>query len=175
MSRASDPTIPTALVAFAQGDGLPLAQGPRLKGRAEWTGGRVCITDAAVAPRQLTPIHKHDTDAQIVIVAAGTLAFYVEGSPVVELGAGSFAYRPAGLYHALWNPGDEPAHAVEITSPGDRFQAYMLEISALTEAGEGDKERVVAAAARAGVTFTDEGMDDLCATYGLTPATVFWK
>lgn len=170
-----DATVPTELVAFAQEEGLPLAQGPLLKGRSEWTDGHVCITDADVPPRQLTPIHKHAYESQTVIVVSGRLAFWVEGSEVAQVGAGGYAYRPVGLYHSLWNPTDEPAHAVEITSPGERFQAYMLEISALTAAGRADKDTIVAAAARAGVTFTDEGMDELCETYGLTPATVFWK
>ena len=109
--------VPTGLVALLAEEGVPLAQGPRLKGQSAWSGGNVCITDAAVPPRTLTPIHKHEHESQVVIVAAGTLAFYVEGSPVVELPAGSYSYRPAGLYHALWNPTDEPAHAYEITSP----------------------------------------------------------
>jgi quercetin dioxygenase-like cupin family protein len=168
-------SLPSTLVTFERAQGLPLAQGPLLKGRSEWTDGRVCITDADIPPRQLTPIHKHAYESQTVLVVSGRLAFWVEGSEVVELGAGGYAYRPANLYHSLWNPTDEPAHAVEITSPGERFQAYMLEISELTAAGRADKDTIVAAAARAGVTFTDEGMDELCETYGLTPATVFWK
>ncbi|MDO8210136.1 cupin domain-containing protein [Conexibacter sp. CPCC 206217] len=174
-ARAADPSVPDRLVGFGPGEGLPLAMGPFLRGRAEWTAGAYCITDQVIPPRFFAPIHRHAHESQVVLVVSGRVGFYVEGSDEIELPGGSYAYRPAGLMHALWNPTDEPAHVIELTSPGAGFQAYMLAVSELMATGRGSREAVQARAREAGIEFSDAQQDELCARHGVSPSAAFWR
>lgn len=169
---------PTKLVALEAGDGTKLAHGPILKGQSKWTDGAYSLMVSIVPPGLITPVHKHSTDSQVGIVIRGRLAFWVEGSPEVELGPGGYVFRPAGKFHSLWNPTNEPAHLVEITSPGKDFEEYILETSRLTAVNGADRASIETAAARARITFTDDFLADLSARHGVSAEGaqgVYWK
>lgn len=158
---------PPGLVSLDLGDGTPLAIAPEafLKGRAEWTDGAYCVTGSVLAPGQIVPPHVHDLEAQVTVVVSGRLGTWVDGEAEV-LPAGGYAFRPAGLPHSIFNPFDEPARFLELTSPGERFQEYMLALSALHERGEASPETIAPLAAAAGIKAVDVDLTPLLAEFG---------
>jgi quercetin dioxygenase-like cupin family protein len=138
---------------------LPVSGGTRfvgpirssLKIREEWVGGAFSLTDSTLAPRQIVPPHSHATDDQVTICVKGRIGIWVEGFDDVILEPGDMAFRPAGKPHAVYNPTDEDAHAVEITSPGKAYQAYMLLQSELRASGAATPEKLAEIALTAGV------------------------
>jgi quercetin dioxygenase-like cupin family protein len=156
------------LISIAANDGVvPLAIAPEtfLKARAEWTAGAVCATGSVLAPGTVVPAHVHDTDAQVTIVVSGRLGTWVDGEAEV-LGAGGYAHRPAGRPHSIFNPFDEPARFLELTTPGERFERYMLALSDLHERGEATPEAIAPLAAEAGISVVEVDLSHLLEDFG---------
>jgi len=162
------------VVEAGQGEPIGVGRSTGLIGRAEWTAGGVCVLDQIVQPRHVSPVHSHAVESQAAYIVSGTLGFWVDGQEG-QANTGGYVFRPVGKPHALWNPTDEPVHMLEITSPAERFQEYMLELSALMDAGAADPGTVKRLAGSYGVTFFDEITDELCRRYGLDPHGSFWK
>ncbi len=166
---------PRHIVGLEADDGLELNQGSLFKVIAAWTSGAVCISEATFAPRWFAPMHRHEHECQIVVVVSGTIGFYVEGDDEIELSAGGYSYRPIGRLHASWNPTDEPARVMEITSPATSFEACMRDLSTLRDRGEATVEAVRRRAKEAGIIFESERTDELCAKHQVSPHTFFWN
>jgi mannose-6-phosphate isomerase-like protein (cupin superfamily) len=164
------------LIVVRPGDGEAIGVGAStaLMGRSEWTDGGVCVLDQIVTPKLISPVHMHAVESQAAYVVSGTLRFWVDGDEG-EATTGAYVFRPVGKPHALWNPTDEPVHMLEITSPAERFQEYMVELGELRDAGTADPETVKRLGARYGVTFFDEITEELSRRHGLTPSGSFWK
>lgn len=163
-------------MAFASGGGQPLPLGGRtlLTVRAEWTGGAYCLLDQIVSSGFITAPHFHESEAQVSLVVAGTLGFWVDGDEL-EAGPGACVFRPAGKAHALWNPTREPAHMIEITSPAGPFQRYLLELASMIESGNADEATVREFAAAHGTHFVDGVLDELKQRHGLDEQGGFWR
>jgi mannose-6-phosphate isomerase-like protein (cupin superfamily) len=164
------------LTVVHEGEGTPLsdAGSNRLIARAEWMAGAVCILDQVQPPGRVSPVHMHANETQAAYLISGRLGFWVGGEES-EVGPGGYVVRPAGKPHALWNPTDQPARMLEITSPADGFQRFMLELAALRERGEADAETVKRVAAGYGVTFFDDLTEELCRRHGVDPRGSFWR
>jgi quercetin dioxygenase-like cupin family protein len=156
--------------------GLPLSLGHEtfVVGGASLTGGAYSLLDQIVPPRLIVPPHVHDHETQVSLVMSGTLGFWVDGD-LDEVGAGGYVLRPAGHPHALWNPTDQPARMLELTSPGASFEEYMVRASALMDAGDATPESVGALAEGYGIRFVEGPLAELCERYGVSPAGGFWK
>jgi hypothetical protein len=109
-------------------------------------------------------------------VISGTLGIYVEGCEDQLLGPGTYVYRPAGLFHATFNPTDEPGEHIEITSPGQSYQEWLLEVDEMMLSGDATQAMVHERAKRRGQTFApDELTQALVDKYGLQRSSVFWN
>ena len=137
-------TVDDGLIrALAVGEGEQLRIGAfqlTIKVTAAATQGAYCMVETLVAPRLLSPPHEHVADDQLVYVLAGTIGFRT-GDEEHVAGPGGSVFRPRKVPHALWNPTDEPARIIEITSPGT-IETYFLEADALTRAGGADGEAI---------------------------------
>jgi len=156
------------LISIAADQGVvPLAIAPEtfLKARAEWTDGALCTTGSVLRPGAIVPAHVHDTDAQVTIVVSGRIGTWVDGEAQV-LGPGGYAHRPAGLPHSIFNPYEEPARFLELTTPGTRFERYMLALSDLHERGEASAETIAPLAAEAGIAAVDVDLSHLLVEFG---------
>jgi quercetin dioxygenase-like cupin family protein len=156
------------LISIAADQGVvPLAIAPEtfLKARADWTDGAVCATGSVLRPGAIVPAHVHDTDAQVTIVISGRLGTWVDGEAGV-LGAGGYAHRPAGRPHSIFNPFDEPARFLELTTPGERFERYMLALSDLHERGEATPAAIAPLAAAAGISVVEVDLSHLLEEFG---------
>jgi mannose-6-phosphate isomerase-like protein (cupin superfamily) len=158
------------------GKGTPLSIGERtsIAAPAASLRGAYCILDQVLVPGQISPVHAHDLEDQVVWVLSGTMAVWVDGERA-EVGPGGVALRPAGLPHAMWNATDEAVHFLELTSPAERFESYMRELSALIDAGRSSPESVAELAGRNGITFFPDLTEQLVAGTSLSQEGGFWK
>jgi mannose-6-phosphate isomerase-like protein (cupin superfamily) len=164
-----------SFVSFAADAGQRLALPVRtfLKGKSAWTGGAYCVTDALLPPRILVAPHRHEVEDQVTIVVSGTVGVWVDGEEEI-LTPGAYSFRAAGTVHAVFNPGDEPAHAFELTSPGESYEAYMVELGELM-AASAPSSQIQELARGAGVTFVDGIAEELCARHGLDPGAALLR
>lgn len=143
------------------------------RARAQWTRGSYTMMEQIIAPRLLVAPHSHRYDDHLSYIVAGTLGFRV-GDQEVELCAGDAVFRPRAQPHTLWNPTDEPAVMLEITSPG-RLEDYIERLRALGAAGKADRAAVRELAARFGVTFFDDWTAELSQRHRVSPDPSFWQ
>lgn len=152
------------LLVVPRGEG-EMVLGGNVICRSAWTEGHLLIFDQELEPRFLTPAHRHENETQCAYVIAGTVGYWVDGDEA-EVSAGGFVVRPAGKVHALWNPTEEPARMLEITTPAEPFQSFQQELRDFhTTAGSG--EDLVALAARYGTYLAPEVTAELSARHGV--------
>jgi quercetin dioxygenase-like cupin family protein len=158
---------PDGLFIVMPGQGQPVFTNT-LIARSAWTDGAYSIIDQIVEPHTITPAHAHDIESQAAYVISGVIGFHVDGEETLAT-AGSYVLRPTGSVHSLWNPTDEPAHMLEITTPGARIERYLLALHDLSASGHANAASVAALAAQHGTVFYEEVTTDLCRRYALTP------
>ena len=162
-------------VAHAAGEGEPLSSGATIVGRSEWTDDAFCTLRSVVAPGFFSPVHLHREQSQTSVVLSGTLGFWVEGEEEVVLGPGGYVFRPKGRNHAFWNPTEEAAEVLEITSPSGDFQQWMLDLSEMMAGDGASKEEVAVRAEQAGIVFAPGLTAELTERLGLGSSDVFGK
>lgn len=134
---------------------------------SEQTNGAFAIVEHDLAPRSLgAPVHTHEREDEVSHVLAGRLGAQV-GEEVVEAVAGDTVFKPRGVPHAFWNPGDEPVRFLEVITPGG-FEAYFAEIEPIF-GGEGppDLEALGGVMARYALTMDMASLPRLVAEHGL--------
>jgi quercetin dioxygenase-like cupin family protein len=166
----------TGFVVVTPESAEPLHVGARtlLLGPQSLSKGSFNVLDQIVPPGLLAAAHRHTHEDQSVLVLSGVLTVWVDGAEQ-DIHAGEYAFRPAGLPHAMWNAGPDPVHMVEITSPAAGFEAYMRQISDMNTNGTADRAAITALAAEAGITFLPEITAELETRTGTSPAGGFWK
>lgn len=100
---------------------------------AEESRGAYAVMEVVLPPRLLVPPHVHTCEDELSIVLDGTLGVRVEDEDYA-LGVGSFIFKPRGIPHAVWNPGDAPNRCIEIISPGG-LEHYFAELASVVKAG----------------------------------------
>jgi mannose-6-phosphate isomerase-like protein (cupin superfamily) len=143
-----------------------LLMGGHVVARAAWSGDRVCIFDQVLPSGILTPAHHHENETQGAFVVAGTIGFWVDGEEAT-VSAGGYVVRPAGTVHSLWNPTDEPARMLEITTPAEPFQRFQQSLRDLHANGGGGDE-IVALAASFGTHLAPDVTAELCQRHGIS-------
>lgn len=156
----------TRMIVVPPGGGEPIP-GASLVGRAEWTAGDVCVLEQTVPPRTLVAAHSHTRETQGAYVISGELSFYVDGEEQT-VGAGSYVVRPAGSVHALWNATGEDARMIEVTTPANDWQAFVLELQRFHERGGGAAADLVALAERYGTVLAPEVTKLLAERHGVS-------
>jgi mannose-6-phosphate isomerase-like protein (cupin superfamily) len=162
-------------VYYAAGQGDPLSPGVQIAGRAEWTEGAYAALTIEIAPGYLTPVHKHLKQSQACFVLSGEIGFWVQGEDEVVLGPGGYAFRPVGRHHALWNPTDQPAHYLEITSPASEFQQWAFDLSKRKSGEAYSDEEVAERSAQVGIYFDSDLTQALTDRLGLGPSPVLGR
>jgi quercetin dioxygenase-like cupin family protein len=153
------------MIVVERGEGQILgSEDLHLIGRAEWTNGGFMVIDQIVPPKTITRAHHHRDQSQAAYVLEGTICFWVDGEES-EAGPGTYVVRPAGSVHALWNPGDEEARMLEVTSAATGFQ----ELALAATGAETPAEPLGELAARVGTAFDDEVTEELCRRHGVSP------
>jgi mannose-6-phosphate isomerase-like protein (cupin superfamily) len=162
-------------VVVQRGEGEPhsIGQMTLLVGRGEWTAGAYNLMDQIAAPRLMSAVHSHAQEDQVAFVLEGTMTCWVGGQEV-EVAAGGYVLRPAGIAHAMWNAGEQPIRFLEITNPAANFQEYVRRLSNLIDSGEANAGSVGELAGDFGITFFPQQTEELSARLGLAVGG-FWK
>lgn len=90
---------------------------------AEETAGRFDVLEAKVSRLQGPPLHVHAEQEDTFLVLSGTLKLQV-GEELIDLHPGDLASAPPGVPHTYTNVEDEPAHVVNIMTPGGLDRAF---------------------------------------------------
>jgi quercetin dioxygenase-like cupin family protein len=107
--------------------------GTRYVVEAGRTAGAFALVEHDLAPRLLgSPMHTHEREDEISHVLAGRLGVQI-GEDVLEAGPGDTVFKPRGIPHAFWNPGDEPVRFLELITPAG-FEGYFAELELLLAA-----------------------------------------
>ena len=148
------------------------ALGTRYVVSGEQTGGALAIVEHDLAPHELgAPMHLHEREDEISHVTSGRLAVQI-GDDVVEAGPGDIVFKPRGIAHAFWNPGDEPVRFLEIITPSG-FEQYFADVEPLLTAdGPPDIAALAAVQARYALSMDLESAQPLVATHGLNAPPV---
>lgn len=162
-------TAPMPMQVTPAGEGFPLATPAptSIICREAWTEGGLCVFDQVFSPGTITAAHAHGVETQGAYVLAGEIGFWTDGEEAT-VGAGGYVVRPAGTVHAVWNATDSPARMLEITSPAERFERFILGFNEILERGDGEFEEIVALAARYGTHFHPEVTAELSARHGVS-------
>jgi mannose-6-phosphate isomerase-like protein (cupin superfamily) len=133
----------------------------------EETGGRFALLEHTVAPRSLAaPTHVHVHEDEYSFVLEGTVGVQI-GDEVVEAGPGTLVFKPRGIPHAFWNPGDEEARLLELISPGG-FSNYFTELAPLlSSGGPPDLEALAEVQARYDLSMDRDSIGPLAEAHGL--------
>jgi quercetin dioxygenase-like cupin family protein len=133
------------------------------------TDGRCALIEHTIPPRKLAaPIHTHVNEDEYSFVLSGRMGAQV-GDAVVEAGPGDLVFKPRGIPHAFWNPGDEETHLLELISPGD-FAGYFDELAPLLgQPGPPDFEKLAQVRDRYALDMDMSSIERLNAEHGLLP------
>src|SRR4051812_28395500 len=164
MPNATHPLV----LGPADGDQVQIGpMGVRFMIGSEEAGGGFSVVEHPIAPRSLAaPTHTHRHEDEYSYVLEGEVGVQV-GDEVRVAKPGELVFKPRGVPHAFWNPGDRPARLLEIISPGG-FERYFEEIGPLFPAdGPPDFEALAAVQARYGLTMDFASTPRLIEEHGL--------
>lgn len=88
--------------------------------------GSLSVVEGNLAPGQYIGPHTHSREDEVTFVLEGQIVALLNDT-VLEVHAGSFLVKPAGVMHAFGNPGPGPARVYELHAPGglEEFYAAM--------------------------------------------------
>jgi quercetin dioxygenase-like cupin family protein len=152
----------------SEGDHVQIgALGVRFMIDAQESGGGFSLVEHPIAPRSLAaPMHTHTHEDEYSYVLEGEVGVQV-GDEVTVGKPGDLIFKPRGVQHAFWNPGDQPARLLEIISPAG-FERYFAEIEPLFPAdGPPDFEGLAAVQERYGLSMDPGSIEPLAREHGL--------
>lgn len=114
------------------------------------SGGRLALVELTPAPGQDLPRHRHHWEDELVVVAAGTLAAWIDGA-WVEVGAGGTIFLPRGSEHAHVAMTEQTRLLIAFTPAG--FEGFYRELAAGQD-DDADLAHLIGLAARFGVEIT---------------------
>ena len=141
--------------------------GTRYVVAGEQTGGTLAVVEHDLGPRLLgAPMHTHEREDEISHVLSGRLGVQI-GDEVLEAAPGDTVFKPRGIAHAFWNPGDEPVRFLEMITPAG-FEQYFADIEPILTTGAApDFDALFAVMARYGMAMDIDSMPRLIAEHGL--------
>ena len=159
-----------ALIVLPDGGKLVwlMGLGVRFLVGGEQTGGRLAVVEHPIRPKAIAaPVHTHAGEDEISFILEGKVGVQI-AERVVEATPGTLVFKPRGIPHAFWNPGDAPARLLEMISPAG-FERYFEEAAALfATGGPPDPARLSGLLAKYRLDLDLDSVPRLVQTYGLT-------
>lgn len=78
--------------------------------------GQLTVIDVGLAPGKGHNFHKHPDQEEVILVVSGEVEQWVDRDKRI-LGPGDCAFIPAGVVHASFNTGENPAKIIAILGP----------------------------------------------------------
>ncbi|TIQ01182.1 MAG: cupin domain-containing protein [Mesorhizobium sp.] len=117
------------------------------------TAGSFSLWESVVPPGAGTPPHTHAHEDEAFYVLSGELVVEFEGqSAPHHVAPGGFFFGARGRRHAIRNDADKPARVLVFCAPSCGLDQMFAELDAATAAGTPEMAKVVAIAAKYGVT-----------------------
>jgi len=117
------------------------------------TAGSFSLWEAVVPPGAGAPPHTHTREDEAFYVLSGELLIEFEGEPTPRrVSPGGFFFGARGRRHALRNVGDQPVRVLVLSAPSCGLDQMFAELDAATAAGMPDMAKLMAIAAKYGVT-----------------------
>lgn len=117
------------------------------------TAGSFSLWEAVVPPGAGVPPHTHDREDEAFYVLRGELVIEFEGEPAPHrVGPGGFFFGARRRRHAFHNAGDQPARVLILSAPSCGLDRMFAELETATAGGMPGIEKLVAIAAKYGVT-----------------------
>jgi quercetin dioxygenase-like cupin family protein len=94
--------------------------------RPDVTGAKqITVMDVTLQPGSGHPFHRHEGQEEMIIVKAGRIEQWLEQEKA-ELGPGDSVYIDAGVVHASYTVGDEPALLQVVLGPSRGQVGYEV-------------------------------------------------
>ena len=123
------------------------------KATANETAGSFSLWEAVVPPGAGAPPHTHTHEDESFYVLSGELVIEFEGGAAPRrVGPGGFFFGARGRRHAIRNVGDKPTRVLILCAPSCGLDRMFAELDAATVAGISEMGKLVAIAAKYGVT-----------------------
>lgn len=117
------------------------------------TAGSFSLWESVVPPGAGTPSHTHAREDEAFYVLSGELVIEFEGETAPHhVAPGGFFFGARGRRHAIRNVADKPARVLVLCAPSCGLDQMFAELDAATAAGKPEVAKVVAIAAKYGVT-----------------------
>jgi quercetin dioxygenase-like cupin family protein len=125
----------------------------------EDTRGQLALMLLEALPGSGVPAHRHEHESEVFYVLEGAIDVEVCGTRR-RLEAGQAAFLPAGVAHAWFVPGDGPAKALVVSTPGG-IERMFEDMDWLAERGVAEPAAFVPILARHGVTLHQPEVPEL--------------
>jgi quercetin dioxygenase-like cupin family protein len=123
------------------------------KATAAETGGSFSLWEAIVPPGAGAPPHTHAREDEAFYVLSGEFLVEFEGEPAPHrVSPGGFFFGARGRRHAFRNVSDQPARVLILSAPSCGLDQMFAELDAATAASMPEIGKVMAIAAKYGVT-----------------------
>ena len=106
------------------------------------TGGAFYTFAASVPPGSGVPPHVHQHEDEVGYITEGEFEIFLEGK-THKATAGAVLYFPRLVPHAFTNVGKTKGRALFVVSPGENFERFFTDLSALPAHQPPDMAKVV--------------------------------
>ncbi len=106
------------------------------------TGGAFYTFAASVAPGSGVPPHVHQHEDEVIHITEGEFEIFLDGK-THKATAGAVLYFPRFVAHGFTNVGKMNGCALIVVSPGENFERFFTELSALPANQPPDMAKVV--------------------------------
>jgi quercetin dioxygenase-like cupin family protein len=114
------------------------------------TAGALFVFENTIQPGEGVPPHVHSREDEIIHLIEGACEVYLDGKTYVA-GAGAVINFPRNVVHSFRNVGKVPTRALFIVTPGENFEEFFGELSAVAPTIPADMEKVAAVFAKFGL------------------------
>lgn len=94
------------------------------------TGGSAFAFEGTTPPGDGVPPHIHEREDEIIHILQGELQVFLDGKTLVA-GAGSIVNFPRMVAHGFRNVSTEPVRCLFVATPGENFESFFRELSAV--------------------------------------------
>lgn len=118
------------------------------------TGGSHYTFTGTIPAGAGIPPHVHEHEDEIAHILEGEFEVFLNGKRQ-KASAGAVLYFPRNIPHGFSNIGDTTARAFFVVSPGENFERFFVELSALPADQPPDMAKVVDIFGRHGLTLAN--------------------
>lgn len=107
------------------------------------TGGSAFVFESTTPPGDGVPPHIHEREDEIIHVLQGELEVFLDGK-TMPASAGSIVNFPRRVVHGFRNASADPVRSLFVATPGENFESFLRELSAVAPTLPADMQAVAA-------------------------------